>query len=712
MEMNRREFSKLAALGAAGLSWSEVCAETGGRTTVTVLNPESYRRGCGLCVAIQTPSGKTYLFDTGVGCDRRRNNGRTIIIPWLRARGVKAIDGLVVSHYHSDHFGGLFSLCPDFPIRRIFNNNFNPPGADGKPKLNGEGRQCRDLLDAWAKAHPGALVEDLREGTDLGWDEPGVSFEIVWPPRDAYIREISDRPGYGANDTVYHHLLNGNSNALRITVGQKVFFILSDIQPDYIEKYMIPYLQPKGKWGCDVCILPAHGTKPEVAVGQIGRMDPKPAAVVAPLGNSPWMIGCAKSCRRIYEAAGYRFYSTNQDGHVAFGFGDGTISEKADRTGLVPPAPAVQARAEIAWSRPICVEPKRYIGWPTVACLKNGDVVAVFSGDRDAHVCPHGKVQMVRSTDGGETWSAPRTIANGILDDRDAGIVQLPDGELVVTWFTSVAYLQEGKRHPEYLRHHERLAPEAVKEALGYFLIRSKDNGATWSKPEKLADCDQTPHGPILLKDGSLLQIGRRTETDRDAASRNVFSRTVISVSRSTDAGRTWNYLCREIPSEKGENDRPGMFHEPHVAERADGTLVGVVRFHGDQGEGASLGNGYMRVTFSKDGGRTWTPMTATPMLGLPPHLLSLPDGRLLCVYGRRLPKPGFGEFACLSDDGGKTWDVANEIVLSPSFCGDLGYPATCILPTGELLTVYYQRRDEDRAAPPCLMATKWRVVK
>ena len=378
----------------------------------------------------------------------------------------------------------------------------------------------------------------------------------------------------------------------------------------------------------------------------------------------------------------------------------------------VPPAPAVQARAEIVWTRPVCVETNRYVGWPSVACLKNGDVVAVFSGDRDAHVCPYGKVRMVRSTDGGETWSAPRTIANGILDDRDAGIVQLPDGELVVTWFTSVAYLQEGKRHPEYLRHHGKIPPALVEKGLGYFLIRSKDDGATWSEPEKLADCDQTPHGPILLKDGSLLQIGRRTETDRDAASRNVFSRTVISVSRSTDAGRTWTYLCREIPSEKGENDRPGMFHEPHVAELADGTLVGVVRFHGDQGEGASPGNGYMRVTFSKDGGRTWTPMTATPMLGLPPHLLPLPDGKLLCVYGRRLAKPGFGEFACLSDDGGRTWDVSHEISLNPSFCGDLGYPATCRLPTGDLLTVYYQRRDDDRAAPPCLMATKWRVTK
>ena len=103
-------------------------------------------------------------------------------------------------------------------------------------------------------------------------------------------------------------------------------------------------------------------------------------------------------------------------------------------------APRQQARAEILWTRPICVETNRYIGWPSVCRLKNGDLLAVFSGDRAAHICPFGKVQMVRSTDDGETWSAPQTLANGPIDDRDAGIVQMPDGEIVVTWFTSVAY--------------------------------------------------------------------------------------------------------------------------------------------------------------------------------------------------------------------------------------------------------------------------------
>ena len=345
--------------------------------------------------------------------------------------------------------------------------------------------------------------------------------------------------------------------------------------------------------------------------------------------------------------------------------------------------PKEQARAEIKWVKEICVEKDRYIGWPTVCRLANGDLLAVFSGDRDSHICPWGKVQMVRSTDDGETWSAPVTIANGILDDRDAGIVQLPDGEIVVTWFTSVAYRAPGilAKHPEYKKHDEKLDKEAANAAMG----------------------------PIVLKDGSLLQIGRRTAVV-NATAMNRYGPTTITVSRSTDAGRTWTVLCSGVPDRNGENSKPHMFHEPHVAELADGTLVGMVRYHGDEGgKGlAKRGNGYMRQTFSTDGGRTWTPMAKTDMLGLPPHLLVLPDGKLVCVYGRRLANPGFGEFATISDDGGVTRDSAHEISLAPSHTGDLGYPASCILANGDILTVFYQQ--PTLGAKPCLMATRWKA--
>lgn len=356
--------------------------------------------------------------------------------------------------------------------------------------------------------------------------------------------------------------------------------------------------------------------------------------------------------------------------------------------------PAKQARAEIKWAKPICVEKDRYIGWPSVCRLANGDLLAVFSGDRDTHVCPWGKVQMVRSTDGGETWSGPITIANGPIDDRDAGILQMPDGEVIVTYFTSMFWSRPEylRQHRDWARHLEKLSPKTVRASEGDFLIRSRDNGKTWSAPEKLdANYTQTPHGPILLRDGGLLEIGRIVTP----------AKTVIRVSRSDDRGKTWQMLCSDIPDSDGENDgTPQLFCEPHVVECADGTLVALVRYHGS--------DNCMRLTRSTDGGRTWTPMKKTPMLGLPPHLIALPDGKLVAVYGRRFADPGFGEFACISDDGGKTWDAANEVMLMPAANGDLGYPASALLPNGDIVTVYYQRRDHATS----LFATKWRVVR
>ena len=43
---------------------------------------------------------------------------------------------------------------------------------------------------------------------------------------------------------------------------------------------------------------------------------------------------------------------------------------------------------------------------------------------------------------------------------------------------------------------------------------------------------------------------------------------------------------------------------------------------------------------------------------------------------------------------------------------GDLGYPSTCLLPDGSLLTVYYQQQRPVRGELPCLMATRWRIKK
>lgn len=319
---NRREFIRLA--GAGALSFAVGCRTEGGggEFRFDVLNPDCMVGGAGQCIVMRTPSGKTYLYDTGNGDfkgEKRKNNGKDIVVPWLTARGIGKIDGLVISHYHADHFGGLLWMWDHFPIAKIYNNNYTPDFTGLTDHDIMEYQVARKVLDDWGRAHPGCLVENTKAGDDLGWNEPGVTFDVVWPPKDGYVKPLKDRKGYVAHDNHFHHLLNGNSTALKVTAFGRVFFIVGDIQADYARAYMRPMMEKAGAWGCDVAVLPSHGTKPEDMIHDIGVMKPRPKTVIASLGNLPWMVEVGREVERLYGAAGYEAYATCRAGDVACG---------------------------------------------------------------------------------------------------------------------------------------------------------------------------------------------------------------------------------------------------------------------------------------------------------------------------------------------------------------------------------------------------------
>jgi hypothetical protein len=74
----------------------------------------------------------------------------------------------------------------------------------------------------------------------------------------------------------------------------------------------------------------------------------------------------------------------------------------------------------ITESKVLCKQPGKYIGWPSIALAPNGDLLVVFSGNREEHVSNDGIIQMVRSSDGGTTWSSEVTVYDTPIDDRDA----------------------------------------------------------------------------------------------------------------------------------------------------------------------------------------------------------------------------------------------------------------------------------------------------
>ena len=336
-------------------------------------------------------------------------------------------------------------------------------------------------------------------------------------------------------------------------------------------------------------------------------------------------------------------------------------------------APA--ATAAIIETKVISPQPEFYHGWPTVTRRADGELWVTWSGGREAHVCPFGRVEAMTSRDGGATWTWPRVLLDGAIDDRDSGVLETAKGTLLVTTFTSLAYeplLIRPRSETDAARWaaaHARLPDDATRKAeLGQWLIRSTDGGKTWSS--RIPTLVNSPHGPLQLRDGRLIYAGKELWAEGKR----------IGVSESRDDGQTWTWRG-EIPTRPGDDPKKD-YHELHAVETAGGRLIAQIRNHNAANAGETL------QTESSDGGKTWSIPHSIGVWGLPSHLLALRDGRLLMTYGHR--RPPFGNQARISSDEGGTWGEA-MILSGDGIGGDLGYPSTVELKDGSLLTVWYE---------------------
>lgn len=309
--------------------------------------------------------------------------------------------------------------------------------------------------------------------------------------------------------------------------------------------------------------------------------------------------------------------------------------------------------------------------------LQNGEVLMMWREGTE-HISDDGDVVMLRSKDGGRTWSGRQVIA-GIekSDEREGCGIQLRDGTIVVGIFYNNLYNPDGT----YNYRHQNLLNE--KNRLGAYVITSEDNGQSWSKPNYIdtsgmpfRNVEGPTDAPIEMPDGSILMaiIGYNFEGDEG-------NRSSVML-RSADKGKTWKYYS-VIASDKG--NKLGGFMEPGIVRTKSGRLVAAMRNH--------AGENAIWATYSDDDGKTWAPAQKTAMIGHPVDLIQLSDGRVMATYGIRPSvhtRPG-GVRACFSADNGKTWDITTEVQLRNDFFNwDVGYPESMELPDGRVFTVYY----------------------
>jgi len=338
---------------------------------------------------------------------------------------------------------------------------------------------------------------------------------------------------------------------------------------------------------------------------------------------------------------------------------------------LVGLAAAAAMAAQISGERAVVVRDGGY--FPVLDKTRSGELLAVVRGGAP-HIGIEGRLDLVRSKDGGRTWSPPAVIVDSPRDDRNPAFGVSSKGTPVLLYAVADAY-KDGKFVVETAKY-------------DVFSTRSTDGGKTWSPPRKVNISPYewaSPFGKIIsLPDGTLLAPVYSgyypMAGEKPPERQGEFAGLMLS----QDDGQTWG----------GISLITRHFNETALVRLADGTLLAALR---------SAEGGLTAVTRSTDEGRTllrglrspasqgevaWSPLQEVTLKNQhPADLILLQSGAVLMVYGCRIEP--MGARARLSRDGGRTWGP-EAILWDDAINFDCGYPSSVQLADGTIVTVYY----------------------
>jgi hypothetical protein len=301
----------------------------------------------------------------------------------------------------------------------------------------------------------------------------------------------------------------------------------------------------------------------------------------------------------------------------------------------------------VSFAQPRLIEPttrKRWLasGWPLNFDAPTG-----------------GRSMLVRSQDGGKSWSKPTTIVDLPWDDGPYGLLRCNDGTLLC--FINVQASWYG-----YKKAPEPFANQLNGLNTQQCVVRSTDSGRTWSSPIWLkspGDFYERSHAqPLLLPSGRILWPAYCKSQSEE--------RLFGAIHVSDDNGKTWRLLST-LRREGGDSDTAspmsGNIDEPAIAVLPDGRLFLITRPDG----------GWF---ISDDEGLTWQfhGRLVTSGKFKAPRVFVLKDGTIVCVCTWRNLQVFIGK------SGGVSW--TGPIDLDPS---SYGYPGGFLLGDESMLVSY-----------------------
>lgn len=218
--------------------------------------------GQGLAVHVQTQA-HDLLFDTGPAYGRTSDAGERVVLPYLRAAGVRRLDRLLVSHADADHAGGVASVLAGTSVGAVLAGQgvvlARPGGSGAGP----------------ADARGGAGSAVCRAGQAWDWD--GVRFEILNPSPGAALRSVAGTTAVRAHD-------NDASCVLRISAAGGSLLLTGDIGT----RVEAALLAAHGASGlhAEVVVSAHHGSRSSSSAAFVDALLPEHVVHAAGHGNA------------------------------------------------------------------------------------------------------------------------------------------------------------------------------------------------------------------------------------------------------------------------------------------------------------------------------------------------------------------------------------------------------------------------------------------
>lgn len=269
--------------------------------------------GEGDSILIRTPGGKSYLIDAGP------RSAKKIIPPYLKSIGVEKLDGVIISHSHMDHIGGIPTVLDAFPVGTVYSSGrFH------------EAFFTQELLEQIEKK--GIKMVRLRAGDTVDV-EPEIKVSVLNPPKDwpedkgsLNNYSVVVRLSYGDVDfmlvgdaevraekeilklagpfeseflKVGHHGSESSTGDAFLAAVKPLWAVISVREPNKFEHPHAPTLNKLKAGNITILRTDKDGTivvttdGKKVQIKTTPKEEGKPVSILIPAG--PWVVGLVKS---------------------------------------------------------------------------------------------------------------------------------------------------------------------------------------------------------------------------------------------------------------------------------------------------------------------------------------------------------------------------------------------------------------------------------